>query len=352
MARLIFRGRGWYSDFRVGSRRIQRFLHRDKREAAILLGRLIEQLRGESAGRPDRNIGWSAFKSKYLEYSHGNKRPSSIKRDKAAISSLEKSFHSAITRLDMVTPELLERWKAKRLADGKGKPTINRDVKAIKALLHKAEAWGYLTKRDWRSVKQIKTTRRKLYFYTPKEVGLLLGLCRGVWRTICLLGARAGLRREEMHTLTWEDVDFNRGRIHICPKEGWEPKDYEQRFIGMSRDLRAHLLWIRSAARSQWVLQDSSGVRPALDVMSSYFRKLSRKAGLKGSIHILRHTFASHLAQSGVDLKRIKDLLGHSSMETTEVYAELSPEHLDRAVQSLPDIPDSASGPASGDSVG
>jgi DNA-binding transcriptional MerR regulator len=59
--------------------------------------------------------------------------------------------------------------------------------------------------------------------------------------------------------------------------------------------------------------------------MSAYFRKLTRKAGLKGSIHILRHTFASHLVQAGVSLKVVKDLLGHSSMATTEIYAHVLP---------------------------
>lgn len=296
----------------------------------------MDRLKGESTGRPYRNITWWDFKKKYITYSEGSKRPQSVKRDKAAMSALEKNF--PLTRLNMVTPELLEQWKGKRLKDGKGKPTINRDVKAVKALLHKAEAWGYLDKRNWSSVKVIKTTRKKLYFHTPTELGRLLAICEGVWRTMCLLGARAGLRREEMYMLTWEDVDFKRNRLHITPKEGWEPKDYEQRFIGLAVDLKAHLLEIKPKSQ-KWVLGDEDGKRPSLAVMSAYFQKIARKAKLRGSLHILRHTFASHLVQAGESLKVVKDLLGHSSMETTEIYAELSPDNIDQAAMRLPEIP-------------
>ncbi len=339
MAQIIFRRGSWYSDFRLRGKRIRRPLSKDRREAQIALGRLIEKETAEATGRPDKNISWADFKKRYIGYSEGSKRPKSVKRDRAAISALEKAF--PLARLDMVTPEILESWKGKRLKDGIGKPTVNRDVNAIKALLHKAEAWGYLEKRNWGSVKEIKTTRRKLYFHTPAELGRLLSLCRGVWRTICLLGARAGLRREEMFMLTWEDVDFERNRLHVTPKDGWEPKDYEQRFIGLAPDLRAHLEEIRPYTKGRWVVAEKDGSRPSLAVMSAYFQKLTRKAKLRGSLHILRHTFASHLVQAGESLKVVKDLLGHSSMETTEIYAELAPENIQRAALRLPDIPGS-----------
>lgn len=345
MAQVIARRGGYYSDFRAGGKRIQRFLSKDKREAQIALGHMLEEVRGGSSGRPSRNISWSGFKERYLEYSRGNKKPQTVDRDISAISALDRTF--PIKRLNQITPELLESWKARRLAANKGRPTISRDVKALKALLHKAEAWGYLEKRDWTSVKDLKATRKKLYFHTPAELGRLLSYCNGIWRTICLLGSRAGLRREEIYMLTWEDVDFVRGRLHVTSKDGWQPKDYEQRFVGMAVDLRAHLHGLKKGSR--WVIALPDGTRPRIAIMSAYFQKLSRKAGLRGSIHILRHTYASHLVQAGVPLKTVKDLLGHSSMATTEIYAELAPENIDRAALMLPKIPSSvASGAASG----
>lgn len=331
MAQIILRGDQYYSDFRFKGRRIRRPLSTNKREAQIELGKLIEKLRQEGTGKPSLNISWADYKVKYLTYCDGSKKAKTATRDRAAIKALERDY--PITQLSQVKPEILDLWKSKRLKAGYGKTTVNRDISAIKALMKKAASWGYALKHDWSSVKEIKIARRKLYFYSPKELSLLLSKCRGVWRTICLLGARSGLRREEIHMLTWEDIDFTRNRLHVVGKDGWEPKDYEERFIPLAGDLRAHLEAIRGKSPPKWVCGDP---RPVLDSLTSYMRKISRKVGLKGSINILRHTFASHLVQAGVPLKTVKDLMGHSSMETTEIYAELIPENFEDAVSRLP----------------
>ena len=63
----------------------------------------------------------------------------------------------------------------------------------------------------------------------------------------------------------------------------------------------------------------------------------ARKAGLDDvtKIHTLRHTFASHLVMSGVDLPTVQRLLGHSDIQTTMIYAHLAPDHLAGAVNKL-----------------
>jgi len=337
MAQIIFRRNAWYSDFRAGGKRIRRFLSQDKRDAQVELGKLLDSMRSHARGRPDRGISWAEFKKRYIAYSEGAKKPLTASRDRAAISAFEKFYKLA--RLDALTPELLERWKGDRLKDGKGKATINRDLSAMKALLNKAHAWGYMEPRQWKSVGKLKVARKKLYFHTPEELGSLLAVCRGLWLTVALLAARAGLRREEIRMLAWEDVDLDRKCLHVCPKDGWDPKDYEQRFIGLARDLEAHLAALKQKTSGRWVVSNEDGARPSLQVMSAYMRKLAKKVGLRGSLHILRHTFASHLVQSGVKIQAVKDLLGHSSLETTEIYAELVPDYTLRAPMMLPDIP-------------
>ena len=77
----------------------------------------------------------------------------------------------------------------------------------------------------------------------------------------------------------------------------------------------------------------------SLDGISQYFiNKILKKVGLRGSLHTLRHTFASHLVQNGVDLYTVSKLLGHSSINTTEIYAHLSPNSFKSALCKLPKI--------------
>lgn len=332
MAKIIQIGKVYYSDFRFKGRRIRRALSQNYQRAQEKLAKMILDFRAERYGEVPQKVGWDDFKKKYLSYCAGSKKPSSIKRDLAAMSALEKCF--PLTQLSQLTPEILEHWKGRRIKDGTGKATINRDLNAIKALLHKAEAWGYIGKQNLGSVKRFKTSRGRLLFYTPDELNRLLSRCHGIWKTVCLLGARAGLRRGEIHTLEWKDIDFDRRRVQIEAKEGWEPKDYEARFVPLSDDLYIHLKGLRKP--TGWVIADGNGKRPSLPVLSSYFRKISRKAGLKGSIHVLRHTFASHLIMGGASPKAIKDMLGHADLKTMEIYAHLAPESYHDAIKKLP----------------
>ena len=65
--------------------------------------------------------------------------------------------------------------------------------------------------------------------------------------------------------------------------------------------------------------------------------QIAAKAGIENltKLHTLRHTFASHLVISGVDLPTVKKLMGHSDIQTTMVYAHLAPDHLADAVDKL-----------------
>jgi len=66
------------------------------------------------------------------------------------------------------------------------------------------------------------------------------------------------------------------------------------------------------------------------------FREFSQRLGIKGNLHSLRHTFASHLAMAGTPIPVIKDLLGHADISTTMIYSHLSPNLYQAAIDKLP----------------
>jgi len=73
-----------------------------------------------------------------------------------------------------------------------------------------------------------------------------------------------------------------------------------------------------------------------VDVISKRFKTICEKAGIKDfRFHDLRHTFASHLVMSGVDLRTVQELCGHKSFNMTLRYAHLSPDHKKNAVAIL-----------------
>lgn len=286
-------------------------------------------------------MDWSTFRAEYLAYSKAAKNENTHYRDRCAIESLEEIL--ALKTVEDITARRLEFWRNSR--EGKGPALLNRDLSAIKAMLHKAKCWGYIKDEFWKEVRPLKQSRGRLVYFTVDDFNRILRECRCRfpkkvrghdkpyrWDTVAMLAARAGLRRSEIHYLSWNDIDFERSMIAIVPKDGWNPKDFEPRYIPMSDDLADHL---RSLPKdSEWVMSP----RPSLGVMTSYFRKIVARAGLKGGIHTLRHTFASHLVQNGVAIYEVSKLLGHSDVKMTEVYAHLGPNTLAAAVSRLPSL--------------
>lgn len=355
MAKLIKIGDVWYSDLRIRcdgvhcptptkkqphSHRRRKALSSDKEIAEEELGGMIKERNARRRGEVIRDQSWPAFRKKYLEFSETKKDPVTHQHNLRAFDNLESEY--APRTMTEVTPELLDDLNVKWTAAGRGLYARNREIRAIKTAMRKAAAWKFAAPADWRSVKEDREPKGRLHFHTSPQLRKLIKICKSrpvspLWLTVCLLGARAGLRREEMRFLEWTDVDFKNNRIHIAPKEGWNPKDYERRWIPMARNLRQHLAERSRKADSGWVLAQE-GERPTVGSMTTYFGRLTHKAGLKGNVHTLRHTFGAHLAQAGVSLRKIQKWMGHSSITTTEIYAHLAPvDAEERDIDRLPD---------------
>ncbi len=137
-----------------------------------------------------------------------------------------------------------------------------------------------------------------------------------------------GLRRGELVWLEWEDVDFSAGLVYVRNKPGHPLKDYEERSIPLHEQLAEALREL--PRRSRWCFPSPTGGRWDVD----NFSKLQYRAKLPG-FHAWRHTFASYLAMNGADVRTIQQLMGHSSLTTTERYMQVSPAHRERAVGRL-----------------
>lgn len=151
---------------------------------------------------------------------------------------------------------------------------------------------------------------------------------------IFLTLASTGMRLGELINLEWKDVDFERKVISIKVKDFWEPKNSRPRAIPMTNKLLEVLNAVNKSTR--WVFATRNGNQLNRNHLRESLAKLCMKIGIEpANIHTFRHTFASHLVMSGVDLPTVQKLMGHSDIKTTMVYAHLAPEHLKGAVEKL-----------------
>lgn len=327
MAKLRKRGNVWYSDFTFRGKRIVQALDTDRGEAEIKLRRLLEDCRAQRFGRVVKDAGWQAFKTRYFETVV--KSPVTITTERRALRYLED--FARLSRVSDVSPLLLDQFKAHLKKEDRGDIDVNRLVRAVKVVMRTAEGWQQAQPQDWRSVKLLREPKGRLRWLTREEVTRLLTVARGPWRTIVLLGVRAGLRRDEIRNLEWTDVDFEAGRIQIVPKPGWTPKDYERRDIPLLADLRGYLSGLRKGNKRRYVVpEDEAGCRITAGSMTTYMRRLCAEVELSGvCIHTLRHTYGAHMRQDGVPLDVLQKWMGHSKLSTTQIYAHLGPSTSD-----------------------
>lgn len=328
---LYKRGDVWWCDFVYRGVRYRKGLGTNKAYA-------VEKLIAWKSALKNRRFSpanWESFKQRYLEWGEVNKSRLTVNKDRLAFKYFDE--YIKIKDVNDINAMILDGFKTWLINNNKKPNNINRMLSCIKACVSKAEQWDIIGHKNFKSVKDIKTTKGRILFYTPEEIKKILDIAPENWRLVVLLGCRAGLRRGEIINLDWSDIDLNKKIITVQPKDNWQPKDYECRDIPIDNILFTALASVPD--KSGRVIQTVYNKDFTADGISQYFiNKILKKVGLRGSLHTLRHTFASHLVQNGVDLYTVSKLLGHSSVTTTEIYAHLSPNSFKSALAKLPAI--------------
>lgn len=244
--------------------------------------------------------------------------------------------------LDRIGPAEVQRLKRERVHLGPS--TLNKILDRLRTILRLAVTWGVLPALP-RLPRLAEPSLEKPH-YRAEDAERFLVACREHdprTHLAALLGVDAGLRHSEIVGLRWQDVrldDGPGGALLVCNRR-WEgidgpPKGKRARRIPLSPRLRAALEALRTEDAREHVLRTRCG-RPidSHTTLMDWFAAAQRAAGLPRGVHVLRHTFASEALRSGVHLRAVQKLLGHSSIATTERYLHTSPSDLDAAVQTM-----------------
>lgn len=175
-------------------------------------------------------------------------------------------------------------------------PAIRREKK-LPVVLNKQEVWAMLT--------QTKLLKHKIL------IGLLYG---------------CGLRCFEVRNVRIRDLDFSRKQLHVVQGKG--KKD---RYVPLSEHLiRGLKTYLEAEKPEDWLFNGQPLERMGGDFDSRYsqrgvqwaVKQSARAAGILKEVHVhtLRHTFATHLLEDGLDIMNVKELLGHERIETTMEY--------------------------------
>jgi len=136
---------------------------------------------------------------------------------------------------------------------------------------------------------------------------------------------RGSLRRGEMIGLEWTDVHLAKRQLCVA-RSDWRghvsaPKGGRIRYVPLTKRLAAALQAARHL-RGPRVLCDNEGKPLTQRMVQVMMRRVARRANVKPGLHILRHTFCSHLAMRGAPARAIQELAGHQDLATTQRAAE------------------------------
>lgn len=254
-------------------------------------------------------------------------------------------------KLDAIGNEEVQHLKAH--LSGKNAKTVNNILTVLGTLLRIAVEWKVIDRMPCR-IQLLRVPRTQADFFDFDEYSRLVEAGKAVGaeaHLILLLGGDAGLRCGEMMALEWTDVDFSRRQLRVQRSE-WKgkvtvPKGGRPRSVPMTTRL-AEALKAHKHIRGPRVLCQKDGKPLTQKIVRNLACRSAKRAVLaKQGVHILRHTFCSHLAMRGAPARAIQELAGHQDLSTTQRYMHLSPAAIESAVRLLEQpLPDSLRGDA------
>lgn len=219
--------------------------------------------------------------------------------------------------------------------------SVNYCMAMIRQVFNFARVSGlYEGSNPVRGIKDRKIDNKRFRFLTHGEAERLLEILRSRSLDVhdmCLLSLDCGLRAGEVFRLTWGDVDLVKRMIVLR-----DTKSGQTRFGYMTSRVKDMLSRREPKSRKELVFPGKNG-KPAIRITNT-FRSVVQELGFNEGItdprqkvvfHTLRHSYASHLVQEGVNLYTVQKLLGHSTISQTERYSHLAPSTLQDAVRVL-----------------
>lgn len=321
------RGKKFQVDFSHGGKRLRPTfdtradaeLWKAEAKAAVLRGEAPVIAGAPSAESLD-TLG-SLCKATYSRHWAGTKSEStSLKNAEDCVAELGEGLHPS-----KVDERKIDAMVGAFEKKGLSGATINRKLAALSKMLGHGFTRGAVTRRP--KIERRRESEHRIRWFTREEEKSVVDYFRVVKPEIASLVVvlvDTGLRLGEALRLHWADVQDDKLTV-------WKTKASKPKTVPLTARVKAELATL---TKGPGPLFDLTG-----DQCEHYWRQMRDRLGHDKDgqfvIHALRHTFCSRLAQAGVQIQVIKELAGHSTIQTTMRYAHLHPGNLTDAIKVL-----------------
>jgi integrase/recombinase XerD len=324
-------------DFREGGRGSPRHtrVYYGTREGALAYERALTKQFRKAAKHGQHTCDMIA--AEYLKWVEMQQAAKTLKEKKMMLSGRLLPFFGNM-QPDYITDTLVTTYKTKRL-ETTTRPTCSRAVNLEILCLTNMIKWGADKKRNLCSKPEewdlLPCTEKLPSVLSRDEIASILSAMTGTPRALFATMYYCGLRFAEVTHSRPSDLNLEAGYLKVMGKGGRErivPVVDDLRVILADLDLSGKWLFPSRVSQRKGVTMNG-----ALTDIRAPLRTALKKAGIDKKVtpHMLRHSYATHLLESGADIRIIQMLLGHQNVKTTEIYTHVSLDLMKQATDSL-----------------
>jgi integrase len=326
------RGQRWYANYQFNGKQIRQSLRTTSKkqartkaiqiEADLTSGRFTEQKRAPSL---------QAVIDRYRDHlvTEGRAKKTLAKYEHAFGVYLTLAERLKVKNILGVNQTFVDAFRAERVANGAAPKTVHNDTVTLRQIVNFAISRGLIQRDPLHGLKISKPKPRPQPCWTYQEVRQILAASREPQRSALTLLAETGMRIGELRHLTWADIDFTNGVIHVREKPGWKPKTGDMRVIPMStvaRDVLAQLprgtAWVFLAKPSRRAPEGERQISERR--LLQYLKRVLKKLSLPGHLHTFRHYFISHALTNGVPEAVVRQWVGHVDRDVIQRYTHVA----------------------------
>lgn len=314
----------YWASYTENGKRIRRVLRTrggqkvtDEKLARYLINELENQIaRGESpiVGTDQSPL---VILEEYYKHTHGIKGYKTRQNEYGSLKIFLESANPS--RIDKITKAFVRDYLDKRISYKEiSHVTANNIIKYLKTFLNFCIEKKYISTNLLNKIEQYKVDQLPPRYLELKEISAILQAAQEeVLFPAIATAIYTGMRLGEIRRLQWADISSLNKTITVKTSKS-----------GKFRVIPIHPELLRVLSNKTVPFDFVNHLR--------VFRRIRKRSGLSSiGWHTFRHTFATQLILQGVNIREVKELLGHSKIETTVIYAQISPKHLEESVTNL-----------------
>jgi site-specific recombinase XerD len=253
---------------------------------------------------------------------------------------IELAEELGLTDILQIDLQFIDRYRQHRREAKRRPKTIHTEVAIIRQLTKFTKSRRLISEDPLEGLKNREPKRTQQPFWTHEESQQILTAAQDPQRLVFTFLNETGMRIGEVQWLTWDDVDFKQGVIHVRPKPGWTTKTGNVRAVPMTPIARAVLE--KLSRKTRWVFTAPPSAKyPQGDHQISERRLLKSlkrtlaKLNLQGHLHTFRHSYISRAIFNGVPEAVVRSWVGHVDEETIRLYTHIASQQSQQAMQNL-----------------